>query len=140
MEKTPVLDERETKIRKQWLQFFIPLTIFNCLYILYVGDHPTSQFPSYWKYLTMGTAILFIAIQFYFIYMKYGTKWLTYILIVNPLSNAYAIYYMIKNPIFNVNPLLQTIALVLSTLYLIPCYRLRKVNKRIQTERKQQIS
>lgn len=139
MNQTHQFSEEEQKIRSQWRISFFIITIFTILSFTY--QYLSGMIPLPVSMIIFQIAFLFLmlGVQYFFIYRKHGTRWLTFILITTPITNALSIYAY-TTPFAKSNSMLPLPIFLLSTilalLYLIPCYRLRKVNQRVQQEKK----
>lgn len=139
MTHKPILTESEQKTRKQWLVIFYVILIYNTLYQFYIMNFYSdpNSFPLVSIVISFAIIVLFAVIQYHCIYRKYGTRWLTFFLYSIPIGAALSIailYFrpagLVKNP-----PILfQIIPILLAIVYWVPCYKLRKINKRIQRE------
>ncbi len=135
------LSEKEKKTRKQWLIYFLALFVYQVIYLKIISStigiiflHPAKVFL-----IQASTLLLLSIIQYYCIYVKYGTGWLTFLLFSIPIGLVLSIATLIFSPPSPLTPPLtpQILSMLFSLGYLIPCYRLRKVNQRIQHEKKQ---
>lgn len=141
MNDMPVFTQEDQKIRTRWLFFFVSLimiTIFNQLYFFLHSSFRASLPLAAFIAGLIGGFVMF-GIQYYCIYKKHGTRWLTFIILSTPIANGYSLYtYVTSRYGMEATPLpIIIIATTFTFIYLIPCYQLRKVNKRIQLERKE---
>lgn len=142
MQYIPTFSESEQKTRKQWRIAFMSLLGFNLLYTLFTSNQIPSDLFN--PILTSIGAVSFLLLSYwvqnYCIYKKHGTGWVTFFLISIPFSCALSLYPLLAHSEISTklpSPLLQTLSMIFSLAFCIPCYQMRKVNKRIQLEKRQ---
>lgn len=142
MNYIPTFSETDQKTRALWKKSFtalLGLTALNCLIYF-----PHCVFPPEFQKVFLpslfAAMIVVYSLQYYCIYKKHGTRWLTFLLVFSPISVAYSVFLGMfgpKNPLTDPPIAMQVISYIASLLFLIPCYQMRKVNRRIQLEKKE---
>lgn len=136
------MDERDAKIRKQWLGIFILNVVQGILYsFLVMGLNPMLNGFDGSRYLGMGGALVGCVVLNYAIYRciykKPGTKLLTFVLAMTFCSLLMNLILVIlgKTPSLDFLPYHEAIYVVSNALgicWLFACWRIRKVNQKLR--------
>lgn len=136
------MSEKDQKVRKQWLAILVLLPLLSLSYNGHYFTHDPSMdiFPVWYKY-TLASLVMFIPLLFNYIlyrcaYKKPGTKLLTVLFFLAPLSLAAGIWAYVsgKAPMPS-NPLLWSYTWVsygLTVLWWVLNWKMRKINKQLQ--------
>lgn len=143
-----LLTENEIATRKQWLTFFlcnyiyglaysiiVSYPVFKKLYLDLVESQSSYLYKAFFPIVggTLALSTLFFFIQYRCIYKKPGTKWLTFFIIVTPLSLAALAYSYFTSPSAHHFPVMDAISSLLSMIGFLFHLRMRRINKRLQS-------
>lgn len=138
------IDEKDKAVRKRWFQYslfyFIGYPFLTFLMVIIASFFFPSN-TNAWKQeiLPYGLAIIrnliFFGITYYFAYKKYGTKWLTFCLILISIEIIAFVAWIAGILNISFSPLEKgslVLELPLSIGWFILTWQLRKTNRRMQ--------
>ncbi|NGX48071.1 MAG: hypothetical protein K1000chlam3_01459 [Chlamydiae bacterium] len=136
------MNENDIKTRKQWLIVWILCNLISFVAMTFPAISSNSPaMPPLIRYISIGSSLFALGIcaiiSYRCIYKKPGTKFLTFVLISSMFSLVSTpIYFLIgKMPPVEHFPHYRSYLIasqLMSVLWLIACWRMRKTNKRLQ--------
>lgn len=143
MKYIPIFSENDQKIRKQWRLSLLGFTIFNAVNFAVSAHHYPIPFFTSTMIILLYSGVSWLLCFFindYFVYKTHGIRWLTFSMICTfpyALYMSYFLFSKTPHPSQN-NPMAFQIGeVVLPMAFMIPSYRIWKLNWRIQKEKKE---